>query len=760
MQNKNYQEFEEQEINFTDYLNIVARYKWIAISLFVAIVGISFLYTARSPRIYKTKATVLLEENRTSDLFIASYGTNTSTINNNIYILKSRPVVTLIYKLLQHLDDFKNFPVYDLDEQNAVSYIIQNLSIETERDTDLLFINAESAYPIEAKEIANAAARALQQQDTDYARTEFRSIREFLSFQLDDQERNLRDTEEQLRSYKIEHGISILSEETTALIERSSELEKFLAEAKTDMNVSNQHLTYLRKELSGQDSLLTDVNITLNTPFLEELKTEITLKQAEYLRLLTDAKYPETHPDLVSRKKSIEDSKETLKTEIQKTLLIKAGSADPLIYRSELIGKISIAQIEHNINQSKVKELQKTVENYNSQMSILPDTEIQLARFIRNTKMSEKIYSMLVEKYENAKIVEKSKVGKIRIVEEAMLPTKPIKPNKKMNLMVALILGVGAGITTALMLHSFDSKIRTFDDMKRSVALPILGTIPQFAVSDDDLDQIENLILKSKDSKKDGLKAVKQQMISRLISSYAPKSASSEAFRILRTNILSQRKNDNSVSILMSSSGPREGKSTIISNLAVTLAQMDAKVILLDLDLRRPVIHTILGIKKEHGMSDYMLSGTAKIEDFVKESGIKNLSVITCGVIPPNPAELLASKKMLKTIQLLKEKYDYVIIDSPPVIAVTDSTILSNKVDMFVLAVRVGLSDKKVLKRTKELIDNVGSNITGVIANDIKPRNYYSRYEYNYYHYYHYYEKSNNKNAKKTTSLRKDKSLY
>jgi len=164
MQNQNYQEFEEQEINFTDYLNIVARYKWIAISLFVAIVGISFLYTARSPRIYKTKATVLLEENRTSDLFIASYGTNTSTINNNIYILKSRPVVTLIYKLMQGHDDFERFPVYKLGAQNAVSHIIQNLSIETERDTDLLFINAESTYPIEAKEIANSAARALQQQ--------------------------------------------------------------------------------------------------------------------------------------------------------------------------------------------------------------------------------------------------------------------------------------------------------------------------------------------------------------------------------------------------------------------------------------------------------------------------------------------------------------------------------------------------------------------------------------------------------------------
>ncbi|MBT3168694.1 MAG: polysaccharide biosynthesis tyrosine autokinase [Candidatus Cloacimonetes bacterium] len=759
MQNQNYQEFEEQEINFTDYLNIVARYKWIAISLFVAIVGISFLYTARSPRIYKTKATVLLEENRTSDLFIASYGTNTSTINNNIYILKSRPVVTLIYKLMQGHDDFERFPVYKLGAQNAVSHIIQNLSIETERDTDLLFINAESTYPIEAKEIANSAARALQQQDTDYARTEFRSIREFLSLQLDDQERNLREAEEQLRSYKIEHGISMLSEETTALIERSSELEKLLAEAKTDLNVSTQHLAYLKKELSGQDSLLTDVNITLNTPFLEELKTEIILKQAEYLRLLIDAKYPETHPDLVSRKKSIEDSKETLKTEIQKTLLIKAGSADPLIYRSDLIGKISIAQIEHNIKQSKVKGLKKAVENYNSQMSILPDTEIQLARFTRNTRMSEKIYSMLVEKYENAKIVEKSKVGKIRIVEEAMLPTKPIKPNKKMNLMIALILGVGAGVGTALMLHSFDSKIRTFDDMKRSVALPILGTIPHILVSDDDLDQIENLILKSKDSKKDGLKAIKQRMVSRLISSYAPKSSSSEAFRILRTNLLSQRKNGNPLSILISSSGPREGKSTVISNLAITLAQMDAKVILLDLDLRRPVLHKLFGIEKKTGMSDYLLSENAKIEDSIKETGVKNLSVITCGIIPPNPSELLASQKMLKTIQLLKEKYDYVIIDSPPVIAVTDSMVLSKHVDMLVLAVRVDLADKKVLKRTKELIDNIGANINGVIVNGIKPRNYYSRYEYNYYYYY-YYGDSDSRNADQPNILRKNKSLY
>jgi len=259
-------------------------------------------------------------------------------------------------------------------------------------------------------------------------------------------------------------------------------------------------------------------------------------------------------------------------------------------------------------------------------------------------------------------------------VEEARVPVKPIKPNKKMNMMISIVLGLGLGIGAALLLHSLDSKIRTFDDVKKNVALPILGTIPYIHIYDSDLDQIENMIRRSKDKEKEELLTLKHHMETKLITDYSPKSSAAEAFRILRTNIIARKKNTDSLSILITSSGPKEGKSTIHANLATALAQMDAKVILVDVDLRRPMVHTIFDFEKENGISDFLIDKSSNIENIIKNTSVPNLDIITSGYIPPNPSELLASPRMDKLLVQLKESYDYVLLDSPPVIAVTDST--------------------------------------------------------------------------------------
>ncbi len=181
--------------------------------------------------------------------------------------------------------------------------------------------------------------------------------------------------------------------------------------------------------------------------------------------------------------------------------------------------------------------------------------------------------------------------------------------------------------------------------------------------------------------------------------------------------------------------------------MATALAQMDAKVILVDLDLRRPMVHTIMGFDKEIGISDFLMDKSTKIEKVIKKSNVENLDIITSGIIPPNPSELLASKRMDEAIESLKEKYDYILFDSPPVIAVTDSMVMANKVDLLILAIRVDQADKNVVKRTKELLENIKVDIAGVVINGIQPHRYYNSYDYNYYYYY-YYGKSEEKKSK------------
>ncbi|MCK4956042.1 MAG: CpsD/CapB family tyrosine-protein kinase, partial [Candidatus Cloacimonetes bacterium] len=164
------------------------------------------------------------------------------------------------------------------------------------------------------------------------------------------------------------------------------------------------------------------------------------------------------------------------------------------------------------------------------------------------------------------------------------------------------------------------------------------------------------------------------------------------------------------------------------------------------------MIHNIFNIDKENGITDYLTDKSTQLSSFIKRSNIKNLDIITSGHIPPNPSELLSSKRMDDAIAYLKEKYDYVLLDAPPIIAVTDSMILAKKVDKMFISVRVGKADKKVIKRTKELLDNIDVDITGVIINGVHPQKYYSSYEYNYYYYYYYgneNDKSKNKKSRK-----------
>lgn len=755
MNSQSLENLEEQEVKLIDYFHIALRYKWLTIFIFLTVFIISNIYTARSPRIFRASSRILIEDRQADTMFYTTFSNNSSFLNNNIEILTSRPLMSIASQILQKNNEYERFPLSKYAD--PTSYLKSRISVDSQRDTDILTISFQSTSPEEARAAANAAADALMQLNTNHARVEFRNTREFLEKQLDESERRLRDSEEDLRIYKIENGISMLSEETRQLIEQSSDVEALLSEAQTELSVSNNQLSFLNNELTKQDSILLDVNSVLTSPLLKQLREDIIFNQTRYVNLLTLSGYSPNHPELKDLSNSINNTKKKLKEEIQRITSVKVGSSDPLAYRTQLTEKIASAQIEQNIANSKYTSLKKAVDDFNDKMAILPDTEIELARLARNFTINEKTYSMLIEKYEDSKIAEKSKIGNVRIIEEAQMPGNPIKPNKKLNMMIAIILGLGLGIGTALLLHALDSKIRTFDDVKKFVALPILGTVPFINIYDSDVEHIEKMIEESSEQDEKKLRSIQQQIEARLITHYAPKSSVSESFRILRTNIVSKKNEDGPTTILITSAGPKEGKSTAISNLAIALAQMDEKVILVDLDLRRPVVHTLFDREKEIGVSDYLVDKSTVLERFIKKSKIPNLDIMTSGFIPPNPSELLASHRMDEFHANLKEKYDWILFDSPPAIAVTDTMVLAHKATIMILVVRVAMADKNVIKRAKELLTNIDVNITGAIINGVQPHKYYSSYEYNYYYYYYYGREEDKKYTPKVA--RKDKSI-
>ena len=739
-QNNNYS---EEEINLKDYLNIILNYKWLIIGVFLVISIATAIYTFRLPKIYEASSMVMIEQKSNSDMFMLGGSIGPTTLNNTMEIIKSRPISEIVLKMLKANKNYKKFPISE--SEAPIHSLMKGISVDSKRQTDILTLKYDSTNPEEAKVIVNSFAKAIVQKKTEYARIEVSNIRQFLEDQVSTIKRRLQNSEEDLRTYKVEHGISILSEETKNLIEKSSDMEANLKAAETEYQVAEKKYIYLKNELTKQDSLLGDVNSILNSPLLEKLRTEVVDTQTRLSKLLTKQNYSESHPEIISLTKELERAKKNLKKEIIKNVAVKTGSADPLVYRSELIKDIAVTETDVTVAKAKYTSLKESVKDYQSKINLLPDTELDLARRERAFKMNEKIYGMMVTKYEDAKIAEQGKMGNIRIIEEANTPEHPIKPNKKMNLLIGLVLGLGFGVGLAFLLHSFDNRIHTLDDVEKNINYSIMGTIPKISIDKEEYKKRMADIGESSDNS-----LFESEESSRLISHYAPKSPIAEAYRTLRTNIISRQKGEGSMAIMVTSPGPQEGKSTTVSNIAITLAQMGGKVVLLDSDLRKPVLHNIFGLKKEKGLSDFYDDDKVNLSDLVKETAIDNLSVITSGFLPPNPSEMLASKKTEELISKLKENFDYVVFDTPPIIAVTDAMILAKKVDQKMLVVRVDKTEKGVIKRALEMMENVKVNIDGVIVNGVDVKKYYRGYSYYYYYYYYYYGKDENKKRKKT----------
>jgi tyrosine-protein kinase Etk/Wzc len=291
------------------------------------------------------------------------------------------------------------------------------------------------------------------------------------------------------------------------------------------------------------------------------------------------------------------------------------------------------------------------------------------------------------------------------------------------------------------LIEFFDYSIRSSNDIKR-YGLTILGIIPSIG-NEGKVIKKSSIFNRSKHSKSQSSTNMKRRLITR----EDPRSPVSESYRSLRTSLLYTDIDKQTKSILVSSAGPGEGKTTTVANMAITYANLGKKTLLIDTDLRRPVLHKVLDLSKEPGITDYLAGYKADFNSLIKKTDIENLHVVTSGIIPPNPSELLGSSKMSELVRSLEESWDMILFDSPPLVAVTDATMISKEIDKIVIVVKVGQTDKKAFEHTVNSLKNVNSPIGGIVLNAVTQNNSYGSYYY-YYQYYHYYGSANENNNK------------
>ncbi|HMQ03218.1 MAG TPA: polysaccharide biosynthesis tyrosine autokinase [Pyrinomonadaceae bacterium] len=348
-----------------------------------------------------------------------------------------------------------------------------------------------------------------------------------------------------------------------------------------------------------------------------------------------------------------------------------------------------------------------------------------LSRSIETNRNLLDTYRQRVKEQELA--IENSSPDNIKIAAEAIAPTTPIGPQRNRNIMIAFLLSLAAGIGLAFLMDYLDDSVKTSDDIGRHLGLPTLALIPHHSGT-----ERRRLSL--------GPANGQSPPVTSIVTLEERHSPMAEAYRHLRTSLLFSSAGKPPQTILVTSSQPSEGKTTTAINTAITLAQSDADVVIIDCDLRRPRLHTYFEMENTQGLTNY-LSGEPNTDQLIKRcKGLPKLRVITSGPIPPNPAELLSSDEMKKLIQFLRGRYKHVIIDSPPAISFTDASILSTLVDGVVIVAMAGKSSMHLMKRFKQRLGNIGARVYGVVLNGIKANSM----EYDYYGsgYYEYYGKS------------------
>ncbi|MBU1853382.1 MAG: AAA family ATPase [Candidatus Omnitrophica bacterium] len=390
--------------------------------------------------------------------------------------------------------------------------------------------------------------------------------------------------------------------------------------------------------------------------------------------------------------------------------------------------ELSSLRERYTENHPKVLLLEEEIRLIQNQLKTLPEKELLFARLKRELKTDEDLYAMLKDKYAKAQIVEASKTKDVEIVNPPVQPKAPINSNRTRNIFIGGILGIVLGIVTCFVMESLDTSIGTIEDVEEYLKLPVLGVIPCIKLKE------EKFAFWKKQA--EGKDSDVQKLANYLVTHYRPKSAIAEAYRTLQSNIQFSGGGKQGKSFLFTSVDTKEGKTITTANCAVSFAQMGKKVLLIDADLRHPFIHKVFGIKKENGLHEVVagtlkldeavntvvdiLVGEIKAEEILKKHGMENLSVLTSGRIHVNPSELLGSKKMGDLIKEAKEKFDVVLLDCAPVLPVSDTLVLTSKIDGVVLIYKIGKVGRGLLRRAKIQIESAKGKPIGVVLNNIR----------------------------------------
>jgi len=749
---------------------VLSRGKWRLLTTFLVILVTVIVLTFLMKPTYESTASLLVDTRQSpSSLFedARSLGMTIDIMQNEMAVLGSHSLAEDVASLLisrKFLDSANQvlLPIVIPLEDDSLNPLIaspttvvermaKTVTFTSERESYVITITATSTNPREAAMIANTYAEAYSDRNIFAARAKSRSFREFLGAQLSEKRSALQKKEDSLQTYMQRSGVVSLDEETRQLMEQMGTLEAQRDANEIEIRSLLSTLASYKVQIDQQEKSIAKSIGEASDPYIRLLQEQ--LAQLEVQRDITVAQNPLLIKQGVNNERlreidtQINDLRKKLQERTQEYVenILPSGDQtnlqqDPTGYLKQIKQKFLETQIGIQTLQAKRDAMNEALRPYERKFASVPGKTIELARLSRERSSLEQLFALLETKYNEANVTEQSEFGYVEIFDPAVAPAEPSSPNLILNIALGIVLGLGMAVAFTFAKDFLEQRLYSPEDLIRRGFVP-LSTIGA-------LDAGHGASAMGTDGSGKKHNAYRVAIAN-------PSSGFTEAFRHLRTNLYSARNATPPKTIMVTSPSPGEGKTTVASNLSVILAQSGKKVLLVDADMRDPAVHKAFGVDSKVGLAQ-VLTGKMSDDKAIRETQVPNLSVLSSGSSSTNPAELLESTDMRFLVTQLSERFDVVVFDSPPVLAVSDALILSMLVQSVIVVVSAGMTTSTTVERATEALSRIGANVTGIVLNNFDLTRAYgflsSGSGYGYYGYAERYGKNGVEGKRKGVS--------
>jgi len=707
---------DDDEIDLRAHWRVIMRRRWVIASVFAAAVILTLLVTLRQTKIYAAATTLIIDINAPRLLNkeqvqdVVDTGTGGYWYSKEYYetqykVITSRAVAQRVVDKLLLARDVRFLNLDDetdtkkRDEQfaklDAAQILQERLTVLPVKDSRIVLVQIVDRDPKWAATLANAVAEAYITENLSVRSTTTQNASDWLEQQLGDLETKLAKSADALFKFKHEHDIVATSwEDRQSMVsQRLVAVNDALTKARVQkawLEARGEQIEALGDALTKGEASSEAFAILNQSRTIQDLKIRFFEARMECADLR--ARYLEDHPKLAACEAKVASAREGLAREV----------------RTILEG----ARREYQEATQTEKKLQRLLNETKTDAFAVNQYEKEYLELKRTNDNNQRLYEMVLQRLKETGVTGMMQMSNVRILDRADVPERPTTPKPLRNLVLAMFIGLAAGLALAFLLEMLDTTISTREQIEERLGVPFLGIIP--TIERDKEERVRDLFVHSD-----------------------PQSAAAECLRSIRTNLLFMSPDRPLKTILVTSSGPGEGKTTTAASLAEIMADGGSRVLLVEADMRRPRLHRVFGVKPEQGLSSLIL-GESCLDLVVHRTPIENLTVLTCGPIPPNPAELLHTEAFKAILGEATQRFDRVIIDSPPAGVVADAVVISTHVDGTLFVLKAGKTSRDAAARAVRALVDVNARLFGVVLNDVnladqKYAQYSTYYRYGYY---------------------------